>query len=156
MDAETVRPRIGTAGWAIPRAIAARFPAEGSGLQRYAGAFNAAEINSSFYRPHRPQTYARWRDTTPPGFQFAVKAPRAITHDARLTGYGDLLAASVAEAQTLGEKLGLLLVQLPPSLVFDAAVAEGFFEDLRSLFAGDVACEPRHRTWFEPEAEATM
>ena len=150
------RPRIGTAGWSIPRAVADRFPAEGSVLQRYAGGLDAVEINSSFYRPHRPQTYVRWRDATPPGFRFAVKAPRTITHEARLVGYGGLLAAFAAEAHTLEDKLGPILVQLPPSLAFDAAVAEAFFEDLRMLFTGDMVCEPRHKTWFEPGPEAMM
>ena len=156
MDVETERLRIGTAGWSVPRAVADRFASEGSVLQRYASGFDAVEINSSFYRPHRPQTYARWRDTTPPGFRFAVKAPRTITHEGRLAGYGNLLAAFVAEAQSLEEKLGPILVQLPPSLAFDPAVAERFFEDVRSLVAGAVVCEPRHSTWFGPDAEAMM
>lgn len=148
--------RIGTAGWSIPRVVANRFPSEGSGLQRYAACFNAAEINSSFYRPHKIETYARWRDATPPGFKFAVKAPRAITHHAKLTGYGEALAVFVTEAKALGPKLGPLLIQLPPSLSFDPIVAGRFFEDLRATFAGAVVCEPRHPTWFAPEAEAML
>ena len=151
-----VQLRIGTAGWSIPRAIADRFPAEGSGLQRYAAGFDAAEINSSFYRAHRPEIYARWRDTTPPDFRLAVKTPRTITHYARLADYGDLLAGFVAEARSLGAKLGPVLIQLPPSLALDPIVAERFFEDLRVLFDGAVVCEPRHATWFAEEAEAML
>ena len=54
--------RIGTAGWAIPRAIAEQFPAEGSGLVRYAAQLNAVEINTTFHRPHRASTFARWAE----------------------------------------------------------------------------------------------
>ena len=76
--------RIGTAGWSIPKAVANAFPASGSHLARYAQVLNAAEINTSFYRNHRPEVYARWAAQTPDGFRFAVKLPRTITHDQRL------------------------------------------------------------------------
>ncbi len=148
--------RIGTAGWSIPGAVAGRFPAEGSGLQRYAARFTAAEINSSFYRPHRPQTYARWAAATPEGFRFALKLPKAITHEARLAEAGERLAQFRAEASALGDRLGPLLIQLPPSLAFDARVAERFLADLRALSPEAVACEPRHVSWFEPAAEALL
>ncbi|MBS0335038.1 MAG: DUF72 domain-containing protein [Proteobacteria bacterium] len=148
--------RLGTAGWAIPRAVADRFPAEGSGLARYAARFNAAEINGSFYRPHKPQTYARWADTTPPGFRFAVKAPRAVTHEAKLAGGEAAMARFLSEAAWLGGRLGPVLVQLPPSLAFDPAVAEGFFAGLRGMFDGAVVCEPRHPTWFGAEGDALL
>jgi len=147
---------IATAGWAIPRAVAERFPAEGSGLQRYAARFDAVEINSTFYRPHRESTFVRWRETTPDGFRFAVKAPRAITHEARLVGCGALLETFFAQLAPLGPKLGPVLVQLPPSLAFTPEVAAGFFAALRTLWTGDVVCEPRHASWFEPEAEALL
>jgi uncharacterized protein YecE (DUF72 family) len=148
--------RIGTAGWAIPRAVADRFPAQGSGLQRYAARFSCAEINSTFYRPHRPATWARWAETTPEGFRFAAKLPKAITHEARLVDCESALAVFVAEVRQLGEKLGPLLVQLPPSLAFDPAVAGAFLAELRRLFAGPVACEPRHASWFEAEADRLL
>ena len=76
--------RIGTAGWAIPRIHADLFPGNGTGLERYSGRLNAAEINSSFYRPHRPATYARWADAVPEAFRFSVKIPRSISHEKRL------------------------------------------------------------------------
>ena len=79
---------IGTAGWSLPAAHASAFPAEGSQLERYAAVLNCAEINSSFYRPHRPQTYERWAAGTPAGFRFAVKCPKQISHEARLEGAG--------------------------------------------------------------------
>ena len=148
--------RIGTAGWALPRAVASAFPAEGSGLQRYAGRFDAVEINTTFYRPHRPQTFERWAQATPPGFRFAVKLPRAITHEARLRDAGEPLAAFIAETSRLGDKLGPLLLQLPPSLAFEPEVAERFFMNLRGLSGHLTVCEPRHPSWFGPEAEALL
>jgi uncharacterized protein YecE (DUF72 family) len=147
---------IGTAGWAIPRNSAAAFAGEGTTLERYAGRFAAAEINSSFHRPHRPDTYARWAAAVPASFRFAVKTPRAITHERRLIGAEATLDRFLAEIQPLGKKLGPLLVQLPPSLAFDRAVVEAFFATLRERHRGPVACEPRHATWFEPEADALL
>jgi uncharacterized protein YecE (DUF72 family) len=145
--------RIGTAGWSISRAAADRFPAEGSGLERYAAVFDAAEINSSFHRPHRASTWERWRDSVPADFRFSVKVPKAITHAAGLRDCEEALGTFIGEAGALGEKLAVLLVQLPPKLEFDPAVAERFFAGLAALSAADVACEPRHASWFTDEAE---
>jgi uncharacterized protein YecE (DUF72 family) len=148
--------RIGTAAWAIPRAVAPAFPVEGPVLERYAAQFDATEINSSFYRPHRPDTWRRWRDSTPPGFRFAVKVPQTITHEARLAGCEAALDAFLDQARLLEDRLGPLLVQLPPSLAFDAVVAARFFTALRERHPGPAACEPRHASWFGTEAEALL
>src|SRR4051794_13597269 len=106
--------RIGTAGWSIPAAFADHFPAQGTNLERYAARFSAVEINSSFHRPHRPATYARWAASVGPDFRFAVKLPKVITHAARLVDVDAALDRFVAEINGLGAKLGPLLVQLPP------------------------------------------
>ncbi len=148
--------KIGTAGWSVPRAVAEDFPIEGTGLQRYAARLDCAEINSTFYRPHKPTTYARWRDSTPDGFRFAVKLRKTITHEARLADCAALLGEFAVEVLELGDRLGPLLVQLPPSLKFDPAVAEAFFNDLRAVWQGQVALEPRHASWFEGEAERLL
>lgn len=148
--------RIGTAGWSIPRRAAEAFPAEGTGLERYAARFRAAEINSTFHRSHRPGTLARWAAAVPEDFRFAVKAPKAITHERRLVGCEDPLARFLEETAELGEKRGPVLVQLPPSLAFDGGAASAFFETLRAMFAGEVACEPRHASWFEAAPDALM
>jgi uncharacterized protein YecE (DUF72 family) len=145
--------RIGTAGWAIPRQSAGAFPSSGSTLERYAHRFNAVEINSSFHRPHRRATYERWAASVPANFAFAVKAPREITHDLRLVHAGAALDAFLAQATGLGDKLGALLFQLPPSLVFEARTAGVFVRILRKRHAGGVVCEPRHPTWFTSHAE---
>lgn len=145
--------RIGTAGWSVPSRYAMQVPRSGSHLQRYAGCLNAVEINSSFYRPHRRTTYERWAQSTPADFRFSVKVPKAITHESRLRGADALLDRFLAEATGLGDKLGVLLVQLPPSLVLDKQVADRFFRDLRIRVDLPVALEPRHSTWFKPDVD---
>jgi uncharacterized protein YecE (DUF72 family) len=145
--------RIGCAGWALRKEYAAEFAAEGTHLTRYAGRFPAVEINSSFYKPHKPATYAKWAASVPDGFRFAVKVPKEATHTRRLVDVEDVLDRFLTESVALGEKLGPLLVQLPPSLVFDADIAEAFFTALRGRFDGCVVLEPRHTTWFEGKAE---
>jgi uncharacterized protein YecE (DUF72 family) len=143
--------RIGTAGWSVPSRYAAEVPPGGSHLERYAQRLNAVEINSSFYRPHRRKTYERWAAFGPADFRFAVKVPKAMTHEQRLADCGELLDRFVAEVAGLGDKLGVLLVQLPPKLAFERRVADRFFRDLRRRIDVPVACEPRHASWFTPE-----
>jgi uncharacterized protein YecE (DUF72 family) len=148
--------RVGTAGWTLPVAVRPAFPAEGTHLERYAARFSAVEINSSFYRPHRPATYARWAASVPPSFHFSVKLPKAITHDLRLRDANDALTSFLGQVRELSDRLGCLLVQLPPSLRFEGNVADGFFGALRDAASVAAACEPRHPTWFTPEAEALL
>ena len=147
---------IGTAGWSIPRDVADAFPGAGTHLERYARGLDCVEINSSFYRPHRVETYQRWAATTPPRFRFSAKLPRAITHDARLRDVREPLERFLAEAGGLGPKLAVVLVQLPPSLAFDARTAGSFFGRLRASFDGAVVCEPRHASWFTPSADQRL
>ena len=148
--------RIGCAGWTIPAVSAAAFPADGSHLERYAAVLNTVEINSSFYRPHQPKTYARWAASVPEQFRFSVKLPRSITHDARLHDFAAPLARFAQEAGALEDKLGCILVQLPPKLGFDAAVAESFFYALRGAFGCALVCEARNPGWFGEEATALL
>lgn len=148
--------RIGTAGWSIPAAVADRFPGEGSHLERYARVMNAAEINTSFHRPHRRTTYERWAVSTPEDFRFSVKVPRLLTHDQRLADPAEVLDRFAGEAAGLGEKLAVILVQLPPSLKFDQALAGAFFDALQARMDAPVACEPRHADWFTPETDAWL
>ena len=144
---------IGTAGWSIPRASAYRFGDEGTHLQRYARSFGCVEINSSFHRPHARLIYARWAETTPKDFQFAVKMPRSVTHDGRLVRPAEALERFLGETEGLGSKRGPILVQLPPSLTFESRVAARFFDCLRKRYEGPVVCEPRHVSWASPAAD---
>jgi uncharacterized protein YecE (DUF72 family) len=145
--------RIGTAGWSIPAALKPQFPRDGTQLENYAARMNAVEINSSFYRPHRRTTYERWAASVPQDFRFSVKLPRAITHERRLRDFSAPLRRFLDEVSGLGEKLGAILVQLPPSLAFDAGAAQALFA---ALAGRTIACEPRHATWFGEDAEALM
>lgn len=149
---------VGTAGWSIPRQVAEAFdaPATGSHLERYARALAGVEVNSSFYRPHRRATWARWAASTPPGFRFAAKLPRALTHEARLRVDDAALDGFLEQVDGLGDKLAVLLVQLPPSLAFEREVADAFFARLRARTGADIACEPRHRSWFDADADAAL
>lgn len=147
---------IGTAGWTVPRAVSDQFATTGSGLQRYASRFDAAEINTTFYRPHRPQTFERWAATVPDDFRFAVKVPQTITHEHGLTGAKALVERFLAEIAPLGAKRGPLLVQLPPSLDYDRSTANRFFTHLRRHAGGRIALEPRHSSWFAPEVQRLL
>lgn len=148
--------RIGTAGWSIPRQCADAFAGEGTHLERYATIFPATEINTSFYRPHKPATYARWAASVPPDFRFAVKLPREITHRRKLVGFDEPLERFLAEIAQLGDRLGPVLVQLAPSLAYDEGIAQVFFQTLRARFSGQLVFEPRHPSWFTSEVERTL
>ncbi|KIF55197.1 DUF72 domain-containing protein [Pseudomonas fluorescens] len=142
---------IGCAGWSLPRQHWPAFPEQGTHLQRYAALLNGVEINSSFYRPHKRQTYARWAESVADGFRFCVKMPKSISHERRLWDCEHELDAFLEQCSGLGDRLGCLLLQLPPSLVFDEAVAEAFFIGLRQRYSGAVVLEPRHESWAAAE-----
>lgn len=145
--------RIGTAGWSVPSIHAATFPAEGSHLERYAARLNAVEINSSFHGPHRRATYERWAAATPDGFRFSAKLPKLATHDQRLLEPEAVLDRFAGEVAGLGDKLAVLLVQTPPSRTFDPDVVGPFIDAVEDRMALPVAWEPRHSSWFTPEAD---
>jgi uncharacterized protein YecE (DUF72 family) len=143
----------GCAGWSLGRDAQHEFPAQGSHLERYASRLNAAEINSSFYRPHKRQTYERWGESVAASFRFSVKLPKAMTHEARLAGCDALLDTFLDQARGLGPRLGCLLAQLPPSLALDPKAAGRFFKALRARHEGPIAVEPRHASWFTARAD---
>jgi uncharacterized protein YecE (DUF72 family) len=148
--------RIGTAGWAIPRAEAEHFPKSGSSLTRYASKFGGAEINSTFRKDHRPNTLVRWAGSVGTDFRFSVKMPKKISHELRLQQCDEELVHFAALANRLGTKLGPWLLQLPPSLAFDAHVAESFFSSLRKICSNPVVLEPRHLSWFDGEVDRLL
>ncbi len=131
-----------------------QFLAGSSQLERYATRLNCCEINSTFYRLHRAGTYARWLEAVPTDFRFVLKAPRQMTHEQKLRDcrmslqdFLENIAAVSAQPRTV------LLFQLPPSLTFVEEVAGKFFTDLRELYSGLIACEPRHPSWFAESLE---
>jgi uncharacterized protein YecE (DUF72 family) len=148
----TIGTRIGIAGWSIPKLLRRDESQEKSLLQQYGELFNATEINSSFYRPHRFQTYQRWAASVPDNFRFSVKVPRLLTHERRLIAGPGEIRAFMAAVRGLADKLGVLLVQLPPRFVFDERVARRFFDALGTETAALIACEARNPSWFMAEA----
>lgn len=148
--------RVGCAGWSLARDVQERFGPGDSHLARYATRLAVAEINSSFHRPHPRSLYAKWAAAVPAHFRFCAKLPKTITHERRLVDCGEPLAAFLDQAGGLGDKLHCLLVQLPPSFAFDAGVAASFLALLRASHDGLAALEPRHASWFGPEADALL
>jgi uncharacterized protein YecE (DUF72 family) len=148
--------RIGTAGWSISRRDVDAFPAAGTALERYSRVLSAVEVNSSFHRSHRPTTWAKWAESVPEQFRFAVKIPKTITHQAKLVDVDALVASFADEVQQLGGKLAVLLVQLPPKLALNAEVAKRFFETLSNAIDAEIACEPRNASWFDEDADSML
>src|SRR5690606_6788640 len=114
------RLRVGCAGWSIGTPQRQLFDDGASMLARYATRFDTVEVNSSFHRSHRRETWQRWAASVPAQFRFAAKLPRSISHESGLRGAGPALDRFLSEAGGLGRKLGALLLQLPPALAFDA------------------------------------
>jgi uncharacterized protein YecE (DUF72 family) len=140
----------------VPATVRERFPRDGSTLERYARVFSCVEVNSTFYRPHRASTFARWAAAVPGDFRFALKVPKSISHVRRLRNCEDAIEVFLETTAALGAKRDVLLVQLPPKLEFDASVATAFFTGLRARYAGHVVCEPRHPSWFASDADEVL
>lgn len=147
---------VGCAGWSLPRELQEQFGPGDNHLARYATRFAVTEINSTFHRPHKPFVFERWAQAVPPGFRFSAKLPKTITHERRLVDCAALLQDFLQQVTPLGDKLACLLVQLPPSLAFDADAAPAFLALLRQRFAGALALEPRHASWFEAGPDALL
>jgi len=148
---------IGTAGWNVPGIHARHFDGEGTHLVRYGQKLNCAEINSSFYREHKPETYRKWAASVPESFRFAVKTPRTITHEGELQARNrDALERFLHQTSALGEKRGPVLLQLPPKLAFDKATALDFFSMFRGLYQGPAVLEPRNKSWFGAEPDSML
>jgi uncharacterized protein YecE (DUF72 family) len=120
----------------------------------YAATFDTVELNTSFYRLPTPDTFAKWRDQAPPGFRYAVKAPRFITHMKKLKECAEPVREFVERARNLGQALGPLLYQLPPRLAFDRERAESFIallpRDLHHVF------EFRETSWITADVLAML
>ena len=139
---------IGTSGYNYPEWKGIFYPDDlpaGKMLRYYSQRFSTVEINYTFYRFPTEKALEGWTDSTPEGFTFTLKAPRRITHDARLKGCEDLTQAFSVRARSLGDKLGVLFFQLPPSFKADTRLLDTFLDwappDIR------VAMEFRHASW---------
>jgi uncharacterized protein YecE (DUF72 family) len=143
---------IGTSGWHYGHWVGPFYPpgtAQKDFLTYYAGHFHTVEINSSFYRLPEKKTFELWRDATPGGFIFAVKASRFITHMKKLKDPERSLATFMERISGLKEKLGPILFQLPPYWRRDIERLEAFLAALPSGYR--YAFEFRDPTWFHPE-----
>jgi uncharacterized protein YecE (DUF72 family) len=143
---------VGTSGYNYPEWKGSFYPADLAAakmLPFYAARFPTVEINYTFYRMPSEKILAGWTQQVPPEFRFTLKAPRRITHDAKLVGCKDLSDTFCRVAGTLGPQLGALLFQLPPSLKKDVPRLEAFLEELPPKAPG--AFEFRHPSWFDED-----
>ena len=143
---------IGTSGYNYPEWKGTFYPnglAAAKMLPYYAERFPAVEVNYTFYRLPTAKVVGGWAAVTPPGFRFALKAPRRITHIAKLRDCEPLLRTFLDAAATLGPQLGPLLFQLPPTYKKDVPALQDFTAWLP--LHSRAAFEFRHLSWFEPE-----
>jgi uncharacterized protein YecE (DUF72 family) len=152
MGKERCEIRIGTSGWHYQHWIGRFYPEKlrpDKWLEFYAQHFDTVEINNTFYHLPREQTMVNWRDHVPANFLFAVKASRYITHIKKLNEPGETLQRFFDLANLLGEHLGPVLYQLPPSLHKNLARLDAF---LACLPKRDQAVfEFRHASWYEQD-----
>jgi uncharacterized protein YecE (DUF72 family) len=147
-----VNVRIGTSGYNYPAWKGSFYPADlpaAKMLPYYAARFPTVEINYTFYRMPTEKLVAGWAAQTPSPYKLTLKAPRRITHDNRLKNVGPLVESFCLVANTLGDKLGALLFQLPPNLKKDLALLDAFLADLPRK--ARAAFEFRHVSWLDED-----
>lgn len=154
-----VEYRIGCSGWSYQGWVGPFYPPRTNQrdfLRLYSKVFDSVEIDSTFYSIPSASSVEKWFDSTPDSFLFCPKIPREITHENRLANADVLLEKFVERLRVLGPKIGMILIQLPPSLTYD----EGF-GSLKE-FAGVLpeefkfAIEFRHGSWFREDVFSTL
>jgi uncharacterized protein YecE (DUF72 family) len=148
---------VGTSGYNYPEWKGSFYPVDlpaARMLRFYAARFPTVEINYTFYRMPTEKIVAGWAVQTPSRWKLTLKAPRRITHDNRLKGCRDLVHTFCRVADTLGDKLGVLLFQLPPYARKDLALLDAFLADVPE--GARIAFEFRHRSWFDEEVFARL
>jgi uncharacterized protein YecE (DUF72 family) len=148
---------VGTSGWQYRDWRGPFYPPgvpQRRWLEHYATQFQTVEVNNAFYRLPERDTFTQWRERTPDDFCVGVKMSRYLTHIKRLREPAEPVARFLSRAEGLGDRLGPVLLQLPPSLPADAAA----LGDVLSRFPGSVrvAVEPRHESWWAPETRAVL
>ena len=151
--------RVGCSGWSYQDWVGPFYPKETQPkefLKLYSSVFNAVEIDSSFYRIPNQFMISRWKKNTPDGFLFTAKFPKKITHDAKLRNVSDTLSYLYRVFGGLGEKLGPLIVQLPPSFKYEKGlpVLQKFISELNENFRH--AIEFRHDSWFRSDVYSLL
>jgi uncharacterized protein YecE (DUF72 family) len=143
---------VGTSGYNYPEWKGSFYPEtlpSAKMLPYYAQRFSTVEINYTFYRTPNEKILDGWNKATPDAFTLTLKAPKRITHDARLRDCGDRVRQFVETAATLGPKLGALLFQLPPNLKKDLALFDAFLNTFPPRIRA--AFEFRHVSWLDEE-----
>ena len=146
---------LGTQGWNYPAWVGPLYPPEtrpADMLRSYARAFRTVEIDSTFYAIPAEPVVKGWLDRVPEGFLFGLKVPQEITHDKRLVDVAPVLERFVTRMKILGERLGPLLLQLPPDFLPTATNRAAFQTFVESLPTGfQWAVEFRHANWLTQE-----
>jgi uncharacterized protein YecE (DUF72 family) len=148
---------VGTSGYNYPEWKGSFYPETlpaSKMLPYYAQQFPTVEINYTFYRAPNEKILEGWNQATPERFRLTLKAPRRITHDARLRDCADRVRQFLETAATLGPKLGALLFQLPPNLKKDLALFDAFLDALPPRVCA--AFEFRHVSWLDEEVYARL
>lgn len=151
--------RVGCSGWSYEDWVGTFYPKDSKPqdfLRLYSRVFDCVEVNSTFYRAPTAAMVQQWYSSTPPGFIFAPKLPKRITHDQHLENVESYMEHFLRTVGALKEKLGPLVVQLPPSFKrpkHEKALTD-FVMSLNSQFR--YAVEFRHKSWFSPEVEKIL
>lgn len=148
---------VGTSGWQYRDWVGVLYPQgqpQRLWLEEYAQHFRTVENNNAFYRLPTPETFGAWRERTPPGFVIAVKASRFLTHIKRLREPEEPVRRLMAHSSALGDRLGPVLLQLPPNLHADAEALDACLACFPPRTR--VAVEPRHVSWWNPEVRAVL
>ncbi len=143
--------RIGTSGWSYQHWIGVLYPpglAPAKRLARYVEVFDTVELNASFYRWPRDSTFAAWREQLPAGCTMSVKAHRGLTHYRRLASPEPWIERFDRCWHLLGDRHGVLLVQLHPEQQRDDARLDSFLQQVPASIR--VAVELRHPSWNDP------
>ncbi len=144
---------LGTSGWSYADWEGTLYPeglAPGARLAEYVKSYATVEIDSTFYGTPRRSTVQKWREVAPEGFLFAAKFPQEITHEKNLAGCEGAAENFVRVMEGLGDRLGPLLLQLPPSFTVEGMdTLETFLDSLPDGFR--YAVEVRHRSWLRPD-----
>lgn len=149
--------RIGTSGWHYAHWKGCFYPRDipaSEWLAYYARQFHSAEINSSFYRLPDEHALSLWHESTPEGFVFSAKASRFITHMKKLTDPEAILPPFLERIGLLGNKLGPLLIQLPPHWHRNPERLQAFLQVARNTYR--YAFEFRDPSWFDPRVYAIL
>jgi uncharacterized protein YecE (DUF72 family) len=149
---------LGTSGWSYADWEGTLYPEglpAGARLAEYAKHYPTVEIDSTFYGAPRRSTVEKWREIVPEGFLFAAKFPQEVTHEKYLVGCEEPAATFIQTMRLLGDRLGPLLLQLPPSFSVEGM---GVLEDFLPVLPGGVryAVEVRHRSWLGSDLPALL